>query len=329
MNDFALHRSYHSPHFCFHVHTNDQLVLDLIESYLDCGHSALCCEPFFELHYCITYFDPAELTYDHRILASGPSHSKLSDSEYFVEIGDRLATVTVNVATLGVTADLYRCDCESGVIDIVFFYPCRMLLAYRGWLYVHGAHVTGSSHDLIFIGQSGAGKSSLARSLTQRPQYSLHSYCQQSDDIVFIKADRRHNYCLPLPTLIGFRNKALEKDLADQQPSIATYGDKQRFSTGFSEYRCLDVTARKTVIVRPRYDDGVAALLVEPEVKKDKVVDDIAAVTFPMCDINLWGSKYDEAREMLAAFVRRADVVRLTYNDRLLPEVPFAFSERW
>ena len=106
------------------------------------------------------------------------------------------------------------------------------------------------------------------------------------------------------------------------------HGNKQRFSVGFSEPRCYDVTAGKTVIVRPQYDDCATVLLVEPEVKKHKLIDDIAAVTFPMCDINIWGSKYDEAREMLAAFVRRADVVGLTYNDRLLPEVPFAFSER-
>lgn len=324
MTDFPFRSTYQSPHFCFHVHTNDQKVLDFIESYLDFSSSPHHGSRLFELHYCITYVDRATLAYEDRIIHSAGSHSKVSATEYVVQTGEKAASVHINVDTMRVTADLYSLDHGLGAIDLVFFYPCRMLLAYRKWLYIHGALVQSATHDVIFVGASGAGKTSLAYSLAADP-----GYCQRSDDILFIHADQHHNYCLPLPTKVGFRNKALENEVHAVQEQKAFYGGKKRFSFPASVDACHEVTARATVIIHPHYDEHLKELKVDPIVNRQGFVEAVGDATLPMCDINIWPLQYHDACLTLTTFMRRAEIYHLTYNDALLGTLPALMAGRW
>ena len=324
MTECSMYAAYKSSHFCFHVHTNDRKVLDFIGCYLDCIAAPHRGKPCFELHYSITYRDRQTLQHEDRVVHSDASHSKVSASEYRVDLAEKAASVTVNVAAMQVTAALYSLDHSLGAIDLVLFYPCRMLLAYHNWLYIHAAHVQSAAHDFIFIGPSGIGKSSLAYSLAAQA-----GFAQRADDIVFIHADETRNYCLPLPTRIGFRNKALEAKASAAQESTLVYGGKKRFAVPAPLEMLQDVTARASVFIIPEYDEHIETLKLEPIVNRQSFAEAIGDATLPMCDINLWPQQYKDACLTLTMFIRCAEIYRLRYNDRLLDTVASFGAGRW
>ena len=174
-----------------------------------------------------------------------------------------------------------------------------MLLAYHNWLYLHAAHVQGAAHDFIFIGPSGVGKSSLASSLAGQA-----GFCERADDIVLIHADETRNYCLPLPTRIGFRNKALETKASAVQESTVVYGGKKRFALPAPVEMLQDVAARASVFILPEYDERIETLRLEPIMNKQSFAEAMGDATLPMCDINLWPQQYKDACLTLTTFIR-------------------------
>lgn len=308
-----LTRTYRDPHFCFHVHTNDEKVFAFLESYLSFRHTEQQFNPFFEFHYFITYHDRNTLK---RADKAVYHVARTGEHLLHARVSEQVSDVMLEIDARTIHANLYSFDNEMGVMDFTFLQPCRTVLAHQGWLYVHGAHVQSQTHDIVITGPSGAGKSTIGHVLGEHP-----AFVHQSDDEVFIASDGKHNRCVPFPTKIGFKNAALQHGLQSKQEASSIYGNKQRFALNVAPQHFYDVKPRPTLVIKPRYDAAAKALELTP-LDKDTMVREIADFSFPMLNLSAWPRQSHLAFFALVLFMQRAEVYTLTYNDALLAQLP-------
>lgn len=321
MNQLPFIKTYRDTHFIFHVYTNDARVFDYIEYYLVFNRASRQFNPCFELTFHIEYQDREDLPPADRLVYPGGARS---DNTYTGQLADKTADLIIDIEKERVYATLYSLDVQLGAIDYVLFYPCRLFLAYHNWIYTHAALVKSRTHDFVFLGPGGAGKSSTAFSLAAHKGFT-----QQADDMVFLHTDREHNYCMPFPTKIGFRNYALENDKRLAKEPTAFFGRKKRFNLPVSQDTFQDITSRETVILIPTYQETATRIAFEPVFDKDDIVRQIAEFSLPMCNIAPWRKQFAAACLTLLTFVKRSEVYRLMYNDALLEELPREVANRW
>jgi len=166
----------------------------------------------------------AVIAADRQDASSFPSRVIQSEDSYVVSF-DSLARFEVSFASEQITAfDIAPDTDDAALTHLLFDHIAPRILAHQGKLVLHGSAVAIDGKVAVFIGETGAGKSTLAASLGAAGHELL------GDDAVIVSYLDGRFWAEPVYPSLRLYSDSIEKILGDQTEftAMAHYSDKQR-----------------------------------------------------------------------------------------------------
>jgi len=313
-----------NKHFRIKVSTDSQKILSLLSNYLDFKETKSGGQSFhIELYITCkgrrghAYWKERSFTYP-----SSTIKGKTGAKAFFVPT--RMAEFKVDYNRGKIISKIlcYENPFKESLVNFVFFEPIRMILAKKGFHFLHASMVSFDDCCVLICGPQDSGKSVTALALIKK-DFSL--LC---DDYSFVRSNDGSLSFTMLPTKMGVREPKLPvwRNLSKNLRKDFYYGGKHRVSL-LHLYGSLRLRYRRTFILFPQYNCAVLPCLCslpKQEALKRLLLE------------NAYDKFRGTNREALAKtffvfqdLVTKSQCLELIYNDKNLGQAAQIFRDKY
>ncbi len=242
-------------------------------------------------------------------------HNEFWESDQiFLDVGPRMLKTIVDPETWSITSYIAtppNFD-QDLLFDLIFFQPIKHLLQMHGGFLFHSSCVVQNNKAVLFWGESGCGKTTLALSLAR----SRFEYL--SDDEVILSNDHTYVDCRPFPLKPKIRKESLAL-FPEFKRRQATGGLKKQkvLINGFFLKRTQWIV-KPAVLILPRFS-RTAKTRLEPVTRQSALScvmgqDGEFIKSVP----HIWRHYFT----VITQLIRQCQVYRLHFKDQDLRQIP-------